>query len=183
MKKILSMIVGLMSLLGLVSSCDDASKFMETEEFLPYCYIVKDATTIQIMGSGGLVIAEIEKTDWELFVQREGYYFGNEPLTIENDGKFMVDGDGKNSLKLYLKTNYENRPLTVAISGFLQPYTYMGEQVNLESLSSFNLIANVVVEETQDNPFYQKGQIKYSLMAEDTICVAQKSMPFSIRAE
>ena len=73
-----------MSLLGaLLSSCDDKSICMETEEFALVGFVVKDPSTIQIIGPRNLVIEETTK-DWNLYVQDFQFYTGTEPLVIED---------------------------------------------------------------------------------------------------
>jgi hypothetical protein len=184
MKKILFIAVGLMSLLG-ISSCDATSKYLETEEFYPYCFKVKDATTIQILGVDNLNVAELEKTDWEIIAQTEAFLSGSQPLLVTESNCQIYYAD-KNSERSTLGTNadplYENEgnTLTVVVRGLTTLYTYLGKEVKLQCISPIVLKTEISVKESYDSPFIQKGTITYSLMAHDTICLAQKDMPYTI---
>ena len=186
MKKILVIAVGLMSLLGVLSSCDDKSEFIETEEFVPYCYLVKDATTIQIVGYKSLVIEEKEKTDWQLFVPFSLDFLGNKPLELEETEFELFDYMEKNSAQIDVSTNMTDKPfeqdISFAVGGLLQSYTYMGEEQKLECFSPLMVKLEVVVDSLNaiESSFYQDGKVIFSLMAKDTICLVQKSVPFTV---
>lgn len=182
MKKILFIAVGLMSLLGMLS-CDDSSTFIETEEFYPYGFFVKDATTIQIVGYKFLVIEETEKTDWNLYVQYHLPFIGSEPLQIRENEINLMEFCDKNSVQVDIETNMENedfsQDLSFAVSGLQHSYTYMGEQRQLMCLSLLKVKVNIIVDETSNEPmFHEKGHIEYTLTANDSICLVQKSVPF-----
>lgn len=187
MKKILFIAVGLMSLLGL-SSCDDKSTFIETEEFAPYCFVVKDESTIQVVGYKSLIIEEMQKTDWQLYVQFSLPFTGDEPLKLKENEIDLLEYNDKKSIQLDVETNLmfgdytEN--LSFAVSGLLQPYTYMGEEVQLMCMSQLKVKIDVEVESiTEDpaEPFHEKGMVVISLVAnKDEICLAQKSVPFEV---
>lgn len=186
MKQILVIAVGLMSLLGVLSSCDDKSEFMETGEFVPYCYMVKDATTIQIVGYKSLVIEETEKTDWQLFVPFSLDFLGNKPLELEETEVELFDYMEKNSAQIDISTNMMDNPfeqdISFAVGGLLQSYTYMGEEQKLECFSPLMVKLEVVVDSLNsiETSFYQDGKVIFSLMANDTICLVQKSVPFTV---
>lgn len=186
MKQILFIAVGLMSLLGVLSSCDDKSEFIETGEFVPYCYLVKDATTIQIVGYKSLVIEEKEKTDWQLFVPFSLDFLGNKPLELEETEFELFDYMEKNSAQIDVSTNMTDKPfeqdISFAVGGLLQSYTYMGEEQKLECFSPLMVKLEVVVDSLNaiESSFYQDGKVIFSLMAKDTICLVQKSVPFTV---
>ena len=187
MKKILFIAVGLMSLLGM-SSCDDKSTFIETEEFAPYCYVIKDETTIQVVGYKSLIIEEMQKTDWQLYVQFSLSFTGDEPLRVEENEINLAEYNDKKSVQLDVETNLlfgdYTQNLSFAVGGLLQPYTYMGEEVQLMCVSSLKVKIDIEVESiTEDpaEPFYEKGMVVISLVAnKDNICLAQKSVPFEV---
>lgn len=183
MKKILLFAALLIGLLGL-SSCNDKSTFMETEEFMPYCYAVKDANTIQVLGYKSLVIEEVEKSNWQLYVQYSLPFIGNEPLKIENSEINLMEYNDKNSVQLDLYTNMSNDTLdqevSFAVGGLLHQYTYMGEEQQLTCISSLKVKVDIVVGQLTDNPFFEKGEVVYSLLASDSICLARKNVPFIV---
>lgn len=183
MKKILIIAaVGFMSLLGM-SSCDDKSEFMETEEFVPYCFMVKDATTIQVVGYKSLVIEETEKTDWQLYVPFSLPFFGHEPLEIEQTEISLLDYIEKNSVQLDIKTNFGEgleQDISFAVGGLLYPYTYMGQEQKLECITPLKVTLEVKVDSLSEDPFYEKGTIVFSLIAKDDICLVQKEVPFDV---
>jgi len=199
MKKIFYVIGGLMSLLGLFlfSSCDDYSTFNETEEFAPYFYTVKSATTIQIMGPKGLVVAEKAKNDWEVIVQGERVFFGSESLQLEGEGRIPLTAEmmEKNSCELDILTNTENRltdeynidgqsnVLTVVLKGFLEPYTYLGKEISLNCADPLMLTTKVNVKRQLKDPFYEEGTIHYSLETLNGIVLAENDVNYTVSTE
>jgi hypothetical protein len=196
MKKIFYVIGGLMSLLGLFS-CDDYSTFYETEEFAPYFYTVKSATTIQIMGPKGLVVAEKAKNDWEVIVQGERVFFGSESLQLEGEGRIPLTAEmmEKNSCELDILTNTENRltdeynidgqsnVLTVVLKGFLEPYTYLGKEISLNCADPLMLTTKVNVKRQLKDPFYEEGTIHYSLETLNSTVLAENDVNYTVSTE
>ena len=193
MKKIKIMTVGLMSLLSLaLVSCDDTSTFNETEEFEPYCYIVKDAETIQVLGPKNLVIGETSKTDWNLYVQESVVLLGDTPLKItDEDGDIDLVEINGNSGQIDIETNMEDlelnngdtqeQVLSIAVSGLKHQYTYMGNTIDLICLYPFKVRIEIITKELQETPFNQTGEIKYSLMTgPNNIVLAEKTTPFEV---
>ena len=196
MKKFFYVIGGLMSLLGLFS-CDDYSTFYETEEFAPYFYTVKSATTIQIMGPKGLVVAEKAKNDWEVIVQGERVFFGSESLQLEGEGRIPLTAEmmEKNSCELDILTNTENRltdeynidgqsnVLTVVLKGFLEPYTYLGKEISLNCADPLMLTTKVNVKRQLKDPFYEEGTIHYSLETLNSTVLAENDVNYTVSTE
>lgn len=186
MKKIFLFAVRLMSLLGvlLLSSCDDKSTFIEEEEFAPYGYYVKDAENIQVVGYKGLVIEETAKTDWQLYVQVDLPFVGTVPLEIaEYEHRILLDE--KNSIQIDVDTNMdpiggEKQDISYAVGGLLVNYTYLGQPDKLLCLSPLKVKLAKSVEQKNENPFLEKGQIEFSLLANDTICILKKSVPYTV---
>lgn len=186
MKKIFLFAVRLMSLLGvlLLSSCDDKSTFIEEEEFAPYGYYVKDAENIQVVGYKGLVIEETAKTDWQLYVQVELPFVGNQPLEIE-EPEHRILLDEKNSIQIDVDTNMdpigdEKQDISYAVGGLLVNYTYLGQPDKLSCLSPLKVKLAKSVEQKNENPFLEKGKIEFSLLANDTICILKKNVPYTV---
>lgn len=185
MKKILFFAVGLMSLLGgLLSSCDDKSSFIEEEEFAPYGFFVKDAENIKIVGFKGLVIEDMAKSDWQLFVPFDVPFIGTEPLLLTRY-EFLITST-KFTEQVDIETNMqpignEEQEIPFAVGGISQSYTYMGEKLDLSCLSSLKVIVKVVKEETSENPYFmEKGYLDFSFVANDTICLVQKEVPYTV---
>ena len=186
MKKIyLFAVVGLMSLLGALSlsSCDDKSSFMEEEEFAPYGYFVKDAENIKIVGYKSLVIEDVGKSDWQLYVPFEMPFLGNEALALIRYEFDIIST--KSTEQIDIETNMlpignEEQDIPFAVGGLLQPYTYLGDKIDLQCLSPLKVIVTVVQEEITENPFLEKGYLDFSLVASDTICLEQKSVPYMV---
>ncbi|MBQ8481614.1 MAG: hypothetical protein IJ532_03685 [Alphaproteobacteria bacterium] len=182
MKKFLFVTLGLIGLLGL-SSCDDKSTYQENEEFLPIGFLVKDATTIQIIGPRNLVIDELEKTDWALYVQNYRAFAGQEPLELKET---EVDLYLFNKREIEVETNYDD--LSVAVGALKYPYTYLGEQQMLECFSPLKIKMEIVSEEMQSSPFFQKGNVKFILVSrsidtEEEIILVEKKLGFEVASE
>jgi len=183
--------------LFLFSSCDDYSTFNETEEFAPYFYTVKSATTIQIMGPKGLVVAEKEKNDWEVIVQGERVFFGSESLQLEGEGRIPLTAEmmEKNSCELDILTNTAERltdeynidgqsnVLTVVLKGFLEPYTYLGKEISLNCADPLMLTTKVNIKQQMQDPFFEEGTIHYSLETLNGIVLAENDVNYTVSTE
>lgn len=179
MKKLfLFAVVGLMSLLGvsMLSSCDDKSTFMETGEFAPEFYLIKDETHISVIGTKDLVIEEAEKTDWEIYVPFKLVMSSKKPLEMVDTIIFI---DNKGTKEEELHTNAQT--FSIAIGGLTYSYTYMGEQRKL--LCNSALAARAVIQEDEakrsSDPFHEEGIIILTLESDD-IVLARKEMPFTV---
>lgn len=177
MKKILFLIVGLISLLGLLSC--DKSVFAESDEFAPACFVVNGESTIKVLGPNGLVIEETEKTDWQLYVQYDMSFIGTTPLEVLNDS-IVIDDIEHNSLQLDIETNNEDC-LFIALSGLMHRYTYLGNEVMLSCFSPLCVKVKLITEEMEETPlFHQKGRIEYSLVANHNITLVKKEQRFTM---
>ncbi len=200
MKQLLIAIVGLMSLLGLVSSCEqDTSTYKKTEEFYPYCYLIKDATTIQVMGVDQLCVAEKEKTDWEIIGQVEMSFTGSQSLQILGENVYRITDEDmdNNTLKLNFQTNADDiaedlededdeedgesvNVLTIVVKGFLEPYTYMGKELQLGCFTPLKVEIDISIEEKDETVFWEKGNVIYTLKTFDGIVLTTKKVPYTI---
>jgi len=182
MKKILLMTVWLMSLLGVLSlsSCDDKSTFVETDEFAPEYYVIKDDTHISVIGSGtsGLVIEEAEKTDWDIYVPFKCDFGLDKPLEI-TEADSLVFIYSKTTKEIEISTNAG--PFSVAVGGLTYGYTYMGEQLRLFCASALAIRAEIQedVSKREENPFHEEGKIVLTLESEDFV-LSHKEMPFEV---
>ena len=175
MKKILFAVVGLMSLLGMLS-CDDKSTFMETGEFAPEFYLIKDETHISVIGTKALVIEEAEKTDWEIYVPFTLVMSSKKPLEMVDTLIFI---DNKGTKEEELRTSAQT--FSIAIGGLTYSYTYMGEQRKL--LCNSALAVRAVIQEDEakrsNDPFHEEGIIILTLESDDIVLV-RKEMPFTV---
>ena len=171
MKQLLIAIVGLMSLLGLVSSCEqDTSTYKKTEEFYPYCYIIKDATTIQVMGVDQLCVAEKEKTDWEIIGHTLKLNFQTNADNIAEDLEDEDDEEDGESVNV----------LTIVVKGFLEPYTYMGKELQLDCFTPLKVEIDISIEEKDETVFWEKGNVIYTLKTFDGIVLTTKKVPYTV---
>lgn len=183
MKKILFFaVVGLMSLLGIgmLSSCDDKSTFVETDEFAPEYYVIKDSTHISVISSGtsGLVIEEAEKTDWDIYVPFKGEFCLNKPLELaESDSLVFIYS--KTTKEIEISTN--GGQFSVAVGGLTYGYTYMGEQLRLFCASALAIRVEIQedVSKREENPFHEEGKIVLTLESDDFV-LSRKEMPFEV---
>jgi hypothetical protein len=186
MKKVLIIAGGLMSLLGMLlfSSCDDKSTFIEEEEFAPYGYVVSGVETVKIVGYKGLIIDDVGKSDWQLYVPFREDFIGNEALALTRN-EFSITLE-KNTEQIDIETNMEpiageDQEIPFALGGLTQPYTYMGEQVQLLCLSPLKVTVEIVQLEVSNDPYYyEEGHLDFSLVANDSICLLQKIVPYRV---
>ena len=181
MKKIfLFAIVGLMSLLGglLLSSCDDKSTYMETGEFAPECYLIKDESHISVIGTRDLVIEEAEKTDWDIYVPFKNILASNSPLEVV-DTLIFIFSNRSPTEEVEIPTSAGT--FTVAVSGLTYNYTYMGEQLRLICNSPLAIRAEVQedISKRENNPFHEEGKIILTLESE-AFTLIRKEIPFEV---
>lgn len=186
MKKVfLFTVVGLMSLLGasVLLSCDK-STFVEEEEFAPYGYYVKNAENIQVVGFKGLVIEEVSKTDWQLYVPYELLFIGKESLQIEKP-EYDIIVESSNTVQVDVNTNQspvgdQEQTISYAVGGLLCSYTYLGQEQKLMCLTPLKVVLKINIEETNKNTYFERGHVEFSLMANDNIVLVQKSVPYTV---
>ena len=156
-----------MSLVGLLSSCEDKFVYDEEQNVVPLQYSAKiydldedtkESTTLQIKGLYGLVFEEIEKTDWKIITPAEFVGKGHEPLKLIKNLVPLTD-DGL----IFVATNYGNIPLMIANTRVT--YNYMGEEIELSPEGGLSLMVKISEDKLFDErPFLQYGNIEFVLM-------------------
>ena len=156
-----------MSLVGLLSSCEDKFVYDEEKNFVPLQYSVKMdidedtkvSTTLQIKGMYDLVFEEIEKTDWRIITPAEFVGKGHEPLKITNKLIPLTTDDGL----IFVATNYGNIPLTIANTKVT--YNYMGQEIELRPEGGLSIMVRISEDKLFDErPFLQYGNVEFVLM-------------------
>ena len=166
-----------------LSSCDK-STFVEEEEFAPYGYYVKDSENIQVVGFKGLVIEDVGKTDWQLYVPYELLFIGKESLQIE-EPEYNIIVESSNTVQVDVNTNQspvgdKEQTISYAVGGLLCSYTYLGQEQKLMCLTPLKVVLKLNVEETNKNTYFEKGHVEFSLMANDNVVLVQKSVPYTV---
>ncbi len=189
MQKILFLLLGLMSLVGL-SSCED--KFVYNEEFDPLGYLPKmpplddddpksitqEVTTLQILGPKGLVVDQIEKDDWKIITPASLSFRGTEPLQLEKR-VFEFEEDIPRTI-MEVNTNYAGETIPIAFGNTKVVYQYMGQDVELIPLGDVRLIFNIVeIDRKQGEYFAQFGEIEISLLI-DYLVVKKHTISFIV---
>lgn len=182
MKKILFLLLGLMSLVGL-SSCEDEFTYDSEKNFLPIGYMpksptqqelegdeeLKEVTTFQILGMRGLVFDEVEKSDWRIISPAEIDLDGTEPLKIEEKAIEIDDFD----TLLDIDTNYGGIPITFGNAKLT--YQYMNQEMELIPLDDVWLTVNLIEKNCQKDPFFfQSGEIEFDLLIGYTLIKRHK---------
>ena len=191
MKRILFLLLGLMSLVGL-SSCEDKFVYDEEKEFIPLGYlpkrpplddedpesITREVTTLQILGPKGLVVDQIEKDDWKIITPASLSFRGTEPLQLEKR-VFEFEEDIPRAI-MDVNTNYAGETIPIAFGNTKVMYQYMGQDVELIPLGDVRLIFNVVEKDRRQGEYFtQFGDIEISLMI-DYLVVKKHTISFVV---
>lgn len=170
MKKILFLLLGLMSLVGL-SSCEDEFTYDNSKNFLPVGYLPKtpakeeigenlnfEVTTFQVLGMRGLVFDEFEKSDWRIISPASISIRGTKPLTLQERVYTITSDDPL----LEVETNYESIPVTIGNAKVT--YSYMGQELELQPLEDMKLTVSLKEDIRKEEPYFiQYGSVEFTL--------------------
>ena len=176
-------IIGFFGLISVLSSCDDHFTMDEEKSFTPIKYAAKapetlgeEATTLLIKGIGDLVFDEVEKTDWKIITRYHIAIRGNQPLQIEEDLSYNIDGD----VLMTIPSNYED--ILVTFDKLKVTYTYLGKETELMPEDGLRLRIDLEELRREDGPiFLQTGNIVFRLCVR-SIPVKIHKLPFAVFA-
>ncbi len=175
MKKMFFLLLATIAATTALVSCD-TDTFLEADAHAA-CFMISDPTHINVYDQFLILVEENKDAEFSIQPQARLIRLTSEPLAPA-EGETMEhriiinDGIARESYIETFKYNHFENMLRVE-GLFIQTTDALGEKFNLACLSALKMTAAINVVEHQDQPFYEKYEITYTLLASDTLEIAK----------